>query len=192
MGGAGTLANTRAQSALVRPTAQKLPQLKLKWAFGLSRCDFRVGATDGARRLGVRGQPERHRLCAGCDQRVHSLVLQLPREECGLRSVWGPVPAVLPRFISAIPVRRPTHWMRPPVNCCGRPRSRSIRWPGSRDPLRFIATAVCTDVSYEESQGARPRYGCCTFRGSLSSLNATTGKVIWRTYMIPGNRSREG
>src|SRR5580692_2265552 len=39
--------------------------------------------------------------------------------------------------------------------------------------------------SYEESQGARPEYGCCTFRGSLSSLDAKTGKVLWRTYMIP-------
>jgi polyvinyl alcohol dehydrogenase (cytochrome) len=39
--------------------------------------------------------------------------------------------------------------------------------------------------SFEESQGARPEYGCCTFRGSLSSLDARTGKVVWRTYMIP-------
>lgn len=39
--------------------------------------------------------------------------------------------------------------------------------------------------SYEESQGARPDYGCCTFRGSLSSLDAKTGKILWRTYMIP-------
>jgi polyvinyl alcohol dehydrogenase (cytochrome) len=39
--------------------------------------------------------------------------------------------------------------------------------------------------SYEESQGARPEYGCCTFRGSLSSLDAKTGRVVWRTYMIP-------
>ncbi|MGO9931153.1 MAG: PQQ-binding-like beta-propeller repeat protein [Steroidobacteraceae bacterium] len=39
--------------------------------------------------------------------------------------------------------------------------------------------------SYEESQGARPEYGCCTFRGSLSAVDANTGKVIWRSYMIP-------
>jgi polyvinyl alcohol dehydrogenase (cytochrome) len=40
--------------------------------------------------------------------------------------------------------------------------------------------------SYEESQGARSDYGCCTFRGSLSSLDAKTGKIVWRTYMIAG------
>jgi polyvinyl alcohol dehydrogenase (cytochrome) len=47
--------------------------------------------------------------------------------------------------------------------------------------------------SYEESQGARPDYACCTFRGSLSSLDANTGKVLWRTYMIseePHERGR--
>ena len=38
--------------------------------------------------------------------------------------------------------------------------------------------------SYEESQGARPEYGCCTFRGSLSSLDAKSGRLMWRTYMI--------
>jgi polyvinyl alcohol dehydrogenase (cytochrome) len=39
--------------------------------------------------------------------------------------------------------------------------------------------------SYEETQGARPEYGCCSFRGSVSALDARSGKVIWRTYMIP-------
>jgi polyvinyl alcohol dehydrogenase (cytochrome) len=39
--------------------------------------------------------------------------------------------------------------------------------------------------SYEESQGARAEYGCCTFRGSVSALDTKTGKVLWRTYMIP-------
>ena len=46
--------------------------------------------------------------------------------------------------------------------------------------------------SYEESQGARPEYGCCTFRGSLSSLDARSGKIVWRTYMIPGEPRPRG
>ena len=46
--------------------------------------------------------------------------------------------------------------------------------------------------SYEESQGARPEYACCTFRGSLSSLDANTGKVVWRTYMISGEPQPRG
>jgi polyvinyl alcohol dehydrogenase (cytochrome) len=46
--------------------------------------------------------------------------------------------------------------------------------------------------SYEESQGARPEYGCCTFRGSLSSLDARSGKLVWRTYMISGELQPRG
>jgi polyvinyl alcohol dehydrogenase (cytochrome) len=38
--------------------------------------------------------------------------------------------------------------------------------------------------SYEETQGARPEYGCCSFRGSVSALDAKSGKILWRTYMI--------
>lgn len=38
--------------------------------------------------------------------------------------------------------------------------------------------------SLEEVSGADPKDECCKFRGSLSSLDATTGKVIWKTYTI--------
>lgn len=38
--------------------------------------------------------------------------------------------------------------------------------------------------SLEEVSGADPKDECCKFRGSLSSLDAATGKVIWKTYTI--------
>ncbi|HWZ42759.1 MAG TPA: PQQ-binding-like beta-propeller repeat protein [Candidatus Saccharimonadales bacterium] len=38
--------------------------------------------------------------------------------------------------------------------------------------------------SYEEAQGASPDYECCTFRGSVSALDAKTGAVLWKTYTI--------
>jgi polyvinyl alcohol dehydrogenase (cytochrome) len=46
--------------------------------------------------------------------------------------------------------------------------------------------------SYEESQGADPRYGCCSFRGSVSALDAATGRVIWKTSMITDPLQRRG
>ena len=46
--------------------------------------------------------------------------------------------------------------------------------------------------SYEEAQGADPQYACCTFRGSVSALDAATGRVIWKTYMIPDAPQRRG
>jgi polyvinyl alcohol dehydrogenase (cytochrome) len=46
--------------------------------------------------------------------------------------------------------------------------------------------------SYEESQGADPQYACCTFRGSVSALDATTGVVLWKTYMLPDEPKPRG
>ncbi len=37
----------------------------------------------------------------------------------------------------------------------------------------------------EEMIAASPKYACCTFRGSLVALDAKTGKQIWKTYTIP-------
>jgi len=36
----------------------------------------------------------------------------------------------------------------------------------------------------EEGQGGGGDYECCTFRGSVTALNADTGVVIWKTYTI--------
>jgi polyvinyl alcohol dehydrogenase (cytochrome) len=39
--------------------------------------------------------------------------------------------------------------------------------------------------SLEELPGARPDYACCTFRGSIVAIDASTGRQIWKSYMIP-------
>jgi polyvinyl alcohol dehydrogenase (cytochrome) len=39
--------------------------------------------------------------------------------------------------------------------------------------------------SAEELSGAVPQYECCTFRGSIVALEATTGTQVWKTYTIP-------
>jgi polyvinyl alcohol dehydrogenase (cytochrome) len=49
----------------------------------------------------------------------------------------------------------------------------------------------------EEGQGGGPAYECCTFRGSLSSLDASTGAVVWKTYSIteepkPRGKNKDG
>jgi polyvinyl alcohol dehydrogenase (cytochrome) len=46
--------------------------------------------------------------------------------------------------------------------------------------------------SYEEAQGADPQYACCTFRGSVTALDAATGNVIWKTYTIAQEPQRRG
>lgn len=39
--------------------------------------------------------------------------------------------------------------------------------------------------SGEESAGGQPTYECCTFRGSLIAYDAVTGKLLWQSYTIP-------
>jgi polyvinyl alcohol dehydrogenase (cytochrome) len=48
----------------------------------------------------------------------------------------------------------------------------------------------------EEGQGGSSTYGCCTFRGNLSALDANTGAVLWKTYLVdepkPRGKSKDG
>lgn len=39
--------------------------------------------------------------------------------------------------------------------------------------------------SVEEVSGGNPKYECCKFRGSIVALDAASGRIIWKTYMIP-------
>ena len=59
-------------------------------------------------------------------------------------------------------------------------------------PLARIIGAPVFDAGHlyvpvsspEEFVSRNPSYPCCTFRGSVSALDAATGKVIWKTYVI--------
>lgn len=44
----------------------------------------------------------------------------------------------------------------------------------------------------EEGQGGRVGYECCTFRGSITALDANTGTVVWKSYTIPDAPSPRG
>jgi polyvinyl alcohol dehydrogenase (cytochrome) len=46
--------------------------------------------------------------------------------------------------------------------------------------------------SGEEALAANPTYPCCTFRGSLSAVDAATGAVRWKRFMLPDNGGRPG
>ena len=42
----------------------------------------------------------------------------------------------------------------------------------------------------EEGSGGRGGYACCTFRGSVSALDANSGTVLWKTYTVDEPRPR--
>lgn len=39
--------------------------------------------------------------------------------------------------------------------------------------------------SLEETAASQPGYECCTFRGSVAAVDASTGSVLWKTYTVP-------
>jgi len=65
--------------------------------------------------------------------------------------------------------------------------------------IRITGTPVYHDnrlyvplSSLEEVAGAMPDYECCTFRGGVLSVDASTGKSLWKTYTINEAPSRRG
>jgi polyvinyl alcohol dehydrogenase (cytochrome) len=49
---------------------------------------------------------------------------------------------------------------------------------------------VPTSGVSEETAASMPDYECCTFRGSLTALDATTGEVVWKTYTVDEPKRR--
>jgi polyvinyl alcohol dehydrogenase (cytochrome) len=52
-------------------------------------------------------------------------------------------------------------------------------------PTVFNGIAYVGISSYEEGLASQP--GCCTFRGAVVALNASTGRVLWKAYTVPSN-----
>lgn len=52
-------------------------------------------------------------------------------------------------------------------------------------PVLHEGTLYVPVSSWEESQGGNPDYQCCTFRGSLVAVDASTGEIRWKSYSIP-------
>jgi polyvinyl alcohol dehydrogenase (cytochrome) len=53
--------------------------------------------------------------------------------------------------------------------------------PTLYDGRLYVPTAAVG----EEGRGGEATYECCTFRGSVSALDASTGEVVWKSYSIP-------
>ncbi len=67
----------------------------------------------------------------------------------------------------------------PSARITGAPQFAQVNGQGARRDRLIVPVA-----SGEEGAGANPDYACCTFRGSVVALDATTGDLIWKTYTI--------
>lgn len=180
----GGLANTRFQSAKDGGLqAEDVPRLKLKWAFA-----FPDTST-------MRSQPAVYRgriFAGGQDGSVFALdtktgcvhwattVQSQVRSGITVAEVGGN-PAVFfgdsAGFVYALDATTGKQlWkVRPEEH----PASTVTATPVYHNGRVYIGAA-----SREEALSISPGYVCCTFRGSESALDAATGKVVWKTFMI--------
>jgi polyvinyl alcohol dehydrogenase (cytochrome) len=63
------------------------------------------------------------------------------------------------------------------------PHARITGSPTFSDGRLFVPVA-----SIEETAAGQAGYQCCTFRGSLNALDAGTGELLWRTFTVPEPR----
>ncbi len=178
-------ANTRFQpSKSAGIAADDVRRLKLKWAFGLP------GAT------AVYGQPSMvaGRVFVAADTGyLYSLdaatgcVYWSFLAEAGVRNAVSVGPVTGGQFAAFFGDQKGNAYA---VNA----RTGELIWSVQVDehPLTRITGApkLYADRLYvpvasgEEPTGPQPNYPCCTFRGSVVALDASTGKQIWKTYPI--------
>jgi polyvinyl alcohol dehydrogenase (cytochrome) len=74
--------------------------------------------------------------------------------------------------------------------------SGALQWKTEIDPhpLSVVTQSpvvyqgrVYVGVSSLEEAAARLSYPCCTFRGSMVALDLASGRILWKTYLLPDN-----
>ncbi len=180
-----TVANTRFQPGPAAGlTAAQVPHLALKWAFGFpdATSAWAQPAIAGGRVFvgSQNGTVYSLDAATGCIVWVFSAPGGVrtgmsvgPRAGGGWAVYFGDTGAVA-YALDASTGRE--LWRRRVED---HPLARITGTPTLYDGRLYVPTA-----SYEESQGASADYGCCTFRGSVTALDARTGDVAWQTYVV--------
>jgi polyvinyl alcohol dehydrogenase (cytochrome) len=187
------LANTRFQPAQAAGiTAPQVPRLKLKWSFGLP------GATSAQNQPTVAGgrvfvSSDTGHLYAldaatGCvywsflaQAAVRSSATVGPFEgsrEGHRDTKYAVYFGDLKGNVYALDATNGAFlWM---VSAEDHPLARITGAPSLYQNRLYVPVA-----SFEEPAGVGQNYPCCTFRGSVVALDASSGAQIWKTYTIP-------
>lgn len=181
------LANTRFQPAAAAGlTAETVPTLTLKWAFG-----FPEGRSAFAQPTVVGG-----RVYVGADtgfvyalDQATGCVYWSFQALAGVRTAItiAPIKSGSPRFAAFFGDLKANVYA---VDA----ESGTLLWKKRADPhvvARITGAPVFNDgrlyvpvSSTEEVVGGNPAYECCTFRGSIVAYDAATGDERWKTYTI--------
>ena len=182
-----TLDNARFQPfEHARLKAEEVPNLKLKWAFGFAPNSVVSQPTVVGERIFIgtmRGQIYSLDAKTGC-------VYWAKKIRAGMRSTISiaPLPKTNPpKYVAyfgdlaanvhALDARTGDElWT---IKADKHPLARVTGAPKFHENRLYVPV-----TSLEEAGGAEPTYQCCTFRGNVVALNATTGKQIWKTYTI--------
>lgn len=188
------LANTRF-TANGGITAKDLPKLKLKWAFGFA------GVTSARAQPALVG----NRLFVASDSGdVHALD---PKTGC---AYWSFRAQATVRTALLVAPYTPASGGNAWALFFGDLRANAYALDASTGQVLWVRqvddhpyAAITGGLAYdsgrvfvpvqglnEEVQGGRPEYECCTFRGSVSALDAATGAVAWKTYMVGEKQPR--
>ena len=189
------LSNTRFQSAANGGlTAADLPKLKLKWAFGYSVVtSARAQPIVAGGRLFVASENmEIHALDpkTGCTHWTY-------KAQAGVRTALSAGP-----YKGASESGYAVYFGDSRANVYALDaNSGKELWVRKVDDHRSAAITGAPTVYggkvfvgvqglSEEGQGGNAKYECCTFRGSVSALDANTGQVLWKTYTIEESKPR--
>jgi polyvinyl alcohol dehydrogenase (cytochrome) len=183
------LSNGRFQPAKAAGlTADQIPNLKLKWAFGLPEAEEVWGQPTivGGRVFVSSDMGTVYSLDAstGCvywsflaDGGVRTALNIAPiKGQTGKYAAYfGDMRGNFYRIDAATGAQL---WK---VNVEAHPVAQLTGAPALYEDRLYIPTSSAE----ERAAGVGAAYPCCTFRGSIIALDANTGKKIWQTYIIP-------
>ena len=179
------LANTRFQSAAdAGLTAEEVPRLRLKWAFGfpgVNTAGSQATVVGGRIVIGSRaGLVYSLDAKSGCidwiyeaDGAVRTAIPVGPGPDGAPTAYFGD------RTASIYAVDFITGELRWRTKIDDHLDATITGAPTLHDGRVFVGVA-----SGEEGTAIIPTYECCTFRGSVAALDAATGELVWRRYTI--------
>ncbi len=178
-------------------TADDVPQLKLKWAFGLpgaSTSGTQPVVHDGRVYFGdAEGDLFAIDATSGCiywnievEAGIRSAVVLAERRDGTLAGYFGDQTG------NMYAVDAGTGSVLWKVEVDAHPQAAITAASAYTEGRLYVPVS-----SREESKVADPRYTCCEFRGSVLALDAETGEQVWKTYLIdepqmPGQTNSAG
>jgi polyvinyl alcohol dehydrogenase (cytochrome) len=191
-------AATRFQDAKIGGvTAADLPRLKLKWAFGYAGVS--AARTQPAVALGrvfaASENGELHALdpATGCTFwtfKAEAGVRTAPSVARTRGGAWAVFVGDTRTNVYAVDARTGKQLWTTRIDT--HPSAGITGSPIVYDGRLFIGTQGLG----EEGRGSTNGYGCCTFRGSLTALDISTGKQLWKSYTVgepqPRAKNKDG